>query len=304
MRRPCSRRRSRASIRCSRTRLSVAGVVDFSMARQSDETYVKDIEAMRREKDFFFKEEHDSPIPYGLRDKFSGLAYFSVDPKDRIRSRLVRDPNPQSVVLATSKGIPRDMIRVGVFEFEIDGTKQRLAAYKAVPQLGHHHEDRSLFVPFRDAPSGKETYGAARYIDIEEHPADEDILDANVVGWGHLSRPELFGRQRVHRVRIDEFRHRRGMARLILDPYSLPGTVPEATETEVVRWIWTKRAEVSEETQRFSRPNVLGQGNRYGRIWNRTVDRMSRVPEVQDVPPAAITLTVTLGPEAAIPAYC
>jgi len=130
------------------------------MARQSDETYVKDIEAMRREKDFFFKEEHESPIPHGLRDKFSGLAYFPVDP--------------------TSKGIPRDMVRVGTFEFEIDGTKQRLAAYKAVPQAGHHHEDRSLFVPFRDATSGKESYGAARYLDIEEQPADKYILDFNV----------------------------------------------------------------------------------------------------------------------------
>src|SRR5437879_1476652 len=179
MRGPCSRRRSRASIQCSRTRLSVAGVVDFPMARQSDETYIKDIEAMRREKDFFFKEEHESPIPHGLRDKFSGLAYFPVNPKNRIRSRLVRDSNPQRVVLATSKGIPRDMIRVGAFEFEIDGTKQRLAAYKAVPQPGHHHEDRSLFVPFRDATSGKEPDGAARCLHLEGNPAEDDSLDFN-----------------------------------------------------------------------------------------------------------------------------
>ena len=150
------------------------------MARQSDETYVKGIEAMRHEKDFFFKEEHESPIPHGLRDKFSGLAYFSADPKYRVRAPLVRDPNPQRVVLATSKGIPRDMIRIGAFEFEIDGTKQRLAAFKAVPAPGHRHEDRSLFVPFRDATSGKETYGAARYLDIEEQPTDEYILDFNV----------------------------------------------------------------------------------------------------------------------------
>src|SRR5439155_16495457 len=98
MRRPCSRRRSRASIQCSRTRLSVAGVVEFPMARQSDETYVKDIEAMRREKDFFFKEEHESPIPHGLRAKFSGLAYFPVDLTDRIRSRLQSEPTLQRVV--------------------------------------------------------------------------------------------------------------------------------------------------------------------------------------------------------------
>src|SRR5256885_11122966 len=108
------------------------------MARQSDETYVKDLEAMRREKDHFFKEDHESPIPHRLRPEFSGLSYFPVDPNYRIRARLVRDPNPERVVLATSKGIPRDMLRVGVFEFEIGGTKQRLAVFKAVPRSEEH----------------------------------------------------------------------------------------------------------------------------------------------------------------------
>jgi len=150
------------------------------MARQSDADYIKTIETMRREKDFFFKDDPDSPIPHELRNQFTGLAYFPVDPKYRVRARLERDPNLQKVVLATSKGVPREMIRVGFFEFEIDGTKQRLAAYKAVPPPGHRHEDRALFVPFRDATSGKETYGASRYLDIEEPSSDEHVLDFNL----------------------------------------------------------------------------------------------------------------------------
>ena len=150
------------------------------MARTSDKEYVQDVAAIRREKDQFFKEDAESPIPHALRHEFEGLANFAVDPKYRVRAQLVRDPNPQRVVLATSKGIPRDMIRVGWFEFEINGSKQRLAAYKAVPQPGHHHEDRSLFVPFRDATSGKETYGAARYLDIEEQSGDGHLLDFNL----------------------------------------------------------------------------------------------------------------------------
>ncbi len=146
----------------------------------SAEDYVKEIEAMRREKDFFFKEDAESPIPHELRRKLEGLAYFPPDPKYRVRAKLIKDPNPQRVVLATSKGVPREMIRYGVFEFEIDGTKQRLAAFKSAPQPGHHHADESLFVPFRDATSGKETYGASRYLDIEEQPTDEYVIDFNL----------------------------------------------------------------------------------------------------------------------------
>src|SRR5256886_14643136 len=99
------------------------------MAQQSDETYLKDLEAVRREKDHFFKEDHETPIPHRLRPKFYGLAYFPVDPNYRIRARLVRDPNPQRVVLATSKGIPRNILRVGDFEFEDGVTEHRLAAF-------------------------------------------------------------------------------------------------------------------------------------------------------------------------------
>ena len=150
------------------------------MARQSEADYVKTIERMRREKDFFFKEDPDSPIPHELRHAFTGLACFPVDPKYRVQARLVPDPNLQKVVLATSKGIPREMIRVGFFEFEIDGMNERLAAYKVVPRPQHHHEDRSLFVPLRDATSGKETYGAARYLDIEELRTDNYLLDFNL----------------------------------------------------------------------------------------------------------------------------
>ncbi|HKW43730.1 MAG TPA: DUF1684 domain-containing protein [Thermoplasmata archaeon] len=151
------------------------------MARhQSDEEYVKEIESFRREKDYFFKSDPESPIPRALREQFHGLAYFPVDPKYRVRAKLLTDPNPQKVVLATSKGVPREMIRVGFLEFEIDGMKQRLAAYKSVPQPGHQHADMSLFAPFRDATSGKETYGAARYLDIPEQKGDEYVLDFNL----------------------------------------------------------------------------------------------------------------------------
>ena len=64
------------------------------MARHSDDEYVKNVEAMRREKDHFFKEDPESPIPHTLRHEFRGLAYFPVDPKYRVRARLAKDPNP------------------------------------------------------------------------------------------------------------------------------------------------------------------------------------------------------------------
>src|SRR2546428_3903491 len=115
---------------------------------------------MRREKDFFSREAAEPPTPHELRHKLEGLAYFPPDPKYRVRAELIKDPNPQRVVLATSKGVPREMIRYGVFEFEIDGTKQRLAPFKSGPQPGPHPPDESPVVPPPDPTAGQETDGA------------------------------------------------------------------------------------------------------------------------------------------------
>lgn len=151
-----------------------------AMAHAHDHT--KALEMMRSEKDHFLREHPHSPIPADLRAAFSGLAYFPPDPKYRFRVPLQKYPNPERVVLATSKGIPREMVRYGFFEFEVEGVKQRLDVYNSMPQPGHGHahEDHSLFIPFRDATSGKETYGAARYIDLEEEPSSAYILDFNL----------------------------------------------------------------------------------------------------------------------------
>ncbi len=146
----------------------------------SPEDYGRDLTLQRKEKDYYFQTDPDSPIPPEIRGRMKGLEYFPPDLTHRIPVRLTKLPDPEPVTLATSKGIPRPMLRYGYFDFEIGGAKQRLYAYTSAPQPGHHHEDRSLFVPFRDATSGKESYGAARYLDLEEEPSGEYVLDFNL----------------------------------------------------------------------------------------------------------------------------
>src|SRR2546422_11626343 len=119
---------------------------------------------MRREKDHFFHEDPDSPIPWEFREKYRGLPYFPRNPKYRVTVKLHRYPKPEPVVLATSKGVPRNMLKVGYFEFTIDGQTRRLQAYKSIPKAGESNDD-SLFVPFRDATGGKESSPAGRCLD-------------------------------------------------------------------------------------------------------------------------------------------
>ncbi len=150
-----------------------------ALSKSPDAESVKRVEAERREKDHFFREHPQSPIPWALRENFTGLAYFPPNPEYRVSVTLHRYPKPEPVVLATSKGTPRDMLKWGYFEFAIDGQTRRLLVYKSIPKPGEH-EDESLFIPFRDATCGKESYPAGRYLDLPVRRDDEYVLDLNL----------------------------------------------------------------------------------------------------------------------------
>jgi uncharacterized protein len=80
------------------------------------------------------------------------------------------------VTLPTSTGKLREMTIAGQLVFEAGGREQRLTLF-----IGHGRDGSDYgFVPFRDATSGHETYGAGRYLDLPYDPAATDyLLDFN-----------------------------------------------------------------------------------------------------------------------------
>lgn len=77
-------------------------------------------------------------------------------------------------MLGTSKGARQLFNRVGSFELVIEGQQIRLSAYQSAER-----DEPSLFLPFRDSTSGKESYGASRYLDLEVEHNDEYAVDFN-----------------------------------------------------------------------------------------------------------------------------
>ncbi len=131
----------------------------------------------RREKDREFKSGPNSPLAAGERALFKGLSYYDIDPGLRFRVKLNRYPDPQSVRLGTNTGEVRSALRYGYFEFQITGKTCRLQVYRVEDQPSGGGPN--LFIPFRDATSGKETYGSGRYIDLKENTTGYYQLDFN-----------------------------------------------------------------------------------------------------------------------------
>ena len=119
------------------------------------------LERARANKDAFFTQQWQSPIPPQDRPEFKGLECYPPDPSYRFELELHVHPEKQVIRMTYTKGNEQDFLRWGEFRFKIDGMDLSLQAYK------HNREEEMLFVPFRDATSGKETYGAGRYLDLE-----------------------------------------------------------------------------------------------------------------------------------------
>lgn len=151
-------------------------------------------EEFRREKDEAFRFESWSPLPPDDRADFTGLEYFEPDERWRVKATITRLRDGGEFEMATSTGEPRLQLRYAKLEFESPVGKAALFAYK---DAGHahrqgHDRDRSLFVPFRDATSGKETYGAGRYLDLEEPEGDEVMVDFNLAYNPYCAYSEAF----------------------------------------------------------------------------------------------------------------
>src|SRR3972149_5884796 len=123
----------------------------------------------RKRKDEFLKTGTESPIPVEERPSFAGLRYFPEDPNLRFLVPLARVPEEQ-LEFETSSGDKKIFKRIGKLGCGRGDQPVQLSLCQAA--------SGSYFLPFRDATSGKETYGAGRYLEVEENE-DKFELDFN-----------------------------------------------------------------------------------------------------------------------------
>jgi len=108
-----------------------------------------------------------SPLTLEQRKSFSGLNYFPVDLKYYMEAELIKDDAPEIIIMKTSTDRAPAYVKYGVVNFMIDSINLTLAVYQNKKMLDLSTDTSHLFIPFRDATSGKESYGGGRYIDCE-----------------------------------------------------------------------------------------------------------------------------------------
>jgi uncharacterized protein (DUF1684 family) len=107
------------------------------------------------------------------RKHFLGLEYFPIDSTYRVEARFEPYNPPKKIPITNVLGMTSNEISPGALVFNLQGREFRID-----PILEQGEKD--YFIIFRDATSGKETYGAARY--LYAHPPDasgKTIVDFN-----------------------------------------------------------------------------------------------------------------------------
>lgn len=124
---------------------------------------MSELEEFRKRKDEFFGTGRESPIPAAEQAAFSGLKYFPENPNLRFLVSPEKVP-PEDVSFTTSTGEQKTYKKIGKLKFSVAEQPAELILYQA--------ESGTFFLPFRDATSGSETYGAGRYLEVKKVEED------------------------------------------------------------------------------------------------------------------------------------
>ena len=102
-----------------------------------------------------------------IKDDTSFISFFEIEPAYRVQAVYKALKNQPVFNMNTSSGKSKQAQKIGIVEFSLQGKELRLSAYQLLAlRTDPEHQDY-FFIPFTDASSGEETYGAGRYLDFK-----------------------------------------------------------------------------------------------------------------------------------------
>lgn len=146
-----------------------------SQEENRTQKYLSEIQEERRDKNTFMRHDDQSPLSPELKKTFSSLNYYEPDPAYRIEARAEENEEKDLLVLPTSDNMQKPFKKWGYAVFELEGQQHRLLLLQ--PAFSANYE--GLFLPFTDATSANETYGAGRYLNLEKPKGEKITLDFN-----------------------------------------------------------------------------------------------------------------------------
>ncbi len=107
---------------------------------------------------------------------YHGLSWYEPDLAYRFVAPLTPNPHADTTIIMSTRGNARRAVLAGWFDLLVAGKPVRFEAHRLL-EPGVDEQSVSLF--FRDATTGKETYGVGRYVDPEKLSDGRWLIDFN-----------------------------------------------------------------------------------------------------------------------------
>ena len=130
---------------------------------QSAKAYTKAIKKHRKGYKKDFVKEERSPLE---KSEVKYLRFYPANEAYKIKADFSRTPEEKPFMIQTSSGKEKKYVKYGELSFYIDSQQVTLAVYQSLKLISMPQYKDYLFIPFKDATNGTETYGGGRYLDI------------------------------------------------------------------------------------------------------------------------------------------
>lgn len=104
--------------------------------------------------------------PLTEQDDLAYVTFYKPDSTYRVTATVERIPGAEPFDMPTYNGNTRPHVAYALLSFTLNGKPQTLTLYRNLNVIRLPEYRDYLFLPFKDATSGTETYGGGRYIDL------------------------------------------------------------------------------------------------------------------------------------------
>ncbi|MDQ0780310.1 DUF1684 domain-containing protein [Chryseobacterium sp. W4I1] len=151
----------------------------FAFTQKMVSPEVMEVKKFQEELNAEYLNPKETPLRGENFKNFKEHPFFPLDLKYKVTAKLVKTKNAQPFELPTSSGKTKSYREYGKATFELNGKPYTLTLYQSLDLIKQKKYRDHLFLPFRDATNGNETYGGGKYMDLKTPKGNTIILDFN-----------------------------------------------------------------------------------------------------------------------------
>ncbi len=160
------------------TTLILLALFNFGFGQEKFD--VTAVEKFQKELNAEYADAKTSPLMAEDLEHFKSLDFYPATENAFVVAKFVRTKNEKPFGMQTSTARKPMYVKYGEAHFQLDGKELKLNIYRNIELSKKEEYKNSLFLPFSDLTSGKESYIGGKYIDLKIPSGDTISIDFNL----------------------------------------------------------------------------------------------------------------------------